>query len=265
MLDVTYDSGTAAITSTTTALDCTGKTWTVNQWVNYQVRITGGTGMGQVRVITANDADTLTIAAGTDLDNTSTFVIEGDDNAIYYLGNNAVTMYKYSISANTWSTVVPSSARAGAPVAGMGADFVGVTGDATWANTSDIRDGRYIYSVRGTSYIIDRFDIATLAWVATTGVNYGNTLITFNNGDSTFLNGRYLYILKEGTAAIPVRIYKYTVRGNYLEPVSSDWFLGGAAVHGNKMWIKNLSTAGLVKWLYYISGTSQIMRRIMIF
>jgi hypothetical protein len=264
ILDVSYDTGTASSGSTTTLVDST-KTWTSSQWVNYQVRITAGTGMGQVRVITANNGTTLTIGAGATIDATSQYVIEGDENAIYYLGNNAVTMYKYSISGNSWSTVSPTVARAGAPVAGMGADFVGKTGDSTWADVSDIKDGRYIYSVRGTGAIIDRFDITSLAWVATTGVPYQPNVTTFNNGDSTFWNGRYLYILKEGTAAIPIRIYKYSVRGNYLEPVATDWYLGGAAVVGNKMWIKNLSTTGTVKWLYYMSGTSNIVRRIMLF
>lgn len=264
IFNVSYDSGTATSGSATTLND-TGKAWTASQWINYQVRITAGTGMGQVRVITANTGTQLTIAAGATLDNTSEYVIEGDENAIYYMGNNAVTMYKYSISANTWSTVSPTAARAGAPVAGMGANFVGKTGITAWADITNIKDGRYIYSLRGTSVIIDRFDITTLAWVATTGVSYVNTLITFNNGDSTFWNGRYLYILKEGTAAIPIRIYKYSLQGNYLEPVTTDWYLGGAAVVGNKMWIKNLSTEGVVKWLYYISGTSTLLRRIMIY
>lgn len=262
--NTTYDSGTATSGSSTTLVD-SGKTWEASGLINYQVRITAGTGRGQVRPITANTSTTLTIAAGATIDATSEYVIEGDENAIYYLGNNAVAMYKYSISANSWSTVSPTAARAGAPVAGMGANFIGKTGITEWANTSSLKDGRYIYSVRGTSVIIDRFDITSLAWVATTGVPYVNTLITFNNGDSTWWSGIYLYILKEGTAAIPIRIYKYSLRGNYLEPVTTDWYLGGAAVVGNKMWVKNLSTSGLVKWLYYISGTSTILRRIMLF
>ena len=38
-------TGTSTGTNTTTTLNNTGKTWTVNQWTNYQVRITGGTGL----------------------------------------------------------------------------------------------------------------------------------------------------------------------------------------------------------------------------
>ena len=37
-------SGTAT-SATATTLTCSSKTYTINNWVNYQVRITGGTGI----------------------------------------------------------------------------------------------------------------------------------------------------------------------------------------------------------------------------
>lgn len=259
-----FDTGTGTAASNTTTLVDTTKNWTADQWINYQVRITAGTGKGQVRVITDNDATTLTIGAGTDLDETSEYAIEGDENAIYYIGNGATAMYKYSISANTWSTVnVGANTRAAAPAAGMTADWVGITGDTGWANPDACLNGRYIYSMRPTSGILDRFDISAQAWLATTGVAYLPTL-TLANGSSACWDGRYIYYLVSGTATVPCRIYKYNIRGNYMEPFAEDWYLGGAAVVGKKMWIKDLSTAGAIKWLYYISGTSAIMRRIMI-
>ncbi len=53
--------------------------WVTNQWAGYYLRITGGLGMGQVRVIVSNTADTLTLSRyWHDLmlpDATSTFVI----------------------------------------------------------------------------------------------------------------------------------------------------------------------------------------------
>lgn len=58
-------------------------------------------------------------------------------------------MYRYSISLNTWTVMAPTVARAGAMVAGGGANRAGKTGDENWANESDIKDGRYIYSFRG--------------------------------------------------------------------------------------------------------------------
>lgn len=262
MTTAIFDTDTAT-SGDATSLHCTGRTWTADQWINYQVRITAGTGKGQVRVITDNDADSLTFATGATLDNTSVFSIEGDENAIYYIGNGAVAMYKYSISGDSWSTVAVTAARAGAPATGMTADWVGVTGDTGWANVSNCLDGRYIYSMRPTSGILDRYDISSMAWLATTGVTYLPTL-TLANGSSSIWDGRYIYFMVQGTAAIPVRIYKYNVRGNYMEPFAEDWYLGGAAVVGDKLWIKDLSSAGTIKWVYYMSGTSTIVRRIMI-
>lgn len=109
---------------TSTTLGKTGKTWTVNQWTNYQVRITSGLGIGQVRTIASNTATTLTVAAWTTTpDATSVFEIAPNDDFLYLLGNNAVTMYRYSISANTWTTMAPTTARAGAMIIGGGANF----------------------------------------------------------------------------------------------------------------------------------------------
>ncbi len=57
------DSGTASTPSTTDVLlvDAT-KNWTVNGWANYLIKITSGTGYGQVRHISSNTATTLTIS-----------------------------------------------------------------------------------------------------------------------------------------------------------------------------------------------------------
>ena len=53
------------------------KNWAVDQWVGYRVLITGGTGIGQVREITANNANTLTVLGNfaTALNNTSKYMI----------------------------------------------------------------------------------------------------------------------------------------------------------------------------------------------
>jgi hypothetical protein len=269
MIGVSYDTGTAAVTSNTTTLDCTGKNWTNDQWINYQVRITAGTGMGQIRVITDNDADSLTFAAGTDLDDTSVFAIEGDENAIYLLGNAVVLMVKYSISANTWTNVAPTTARVAVTAAGMSADFIGVTGNATWADITNIKDGRYIVSGRGGGSAIDRFDIAggtagAGAWAA---ISYQPSLQTFATGTSSDWDAGTpdIYFAKEGTAAIPQRIYKFSVVNNTMTPITSDWYLGGAALIGNKMWVKCLSSSRIVKWLYVLQSTAAVLRRIMLF
>jgi len=263
----TYDSGTASGGASTTITDAT-KAWTVDQWINSQIRITGGTGIGQIRRVTDSDATSLTVSAWTtNPDSTSTYKIEGDENAIYLLGNNAVTMYKYSISGNTWATVSPTTARAGAPIAGMSADFVGKTGNSIWSDVRDIKDGRYIYSLRGGTSVIDRFDIAggtggAGAWLT---IVYSPSLQTFASGDSTFWDYESIIIAKEGTAAIPQRFYKFNVVNNSMTPFSSDWYFGGAAVLGNKIWVKKLSSLGNVRWLYCLQSAVFNLRRIMIY
>lgn len=267
MIGVTYDSGTANADSSTTALECDGKGWTNDQWINYQVRITAGTGRGDIRLITDNDADTLTRVAGTDLDDTSQFVIEGDENAIYLLGNNAVTMYKYSISGNSWATVSPTTARAGAAIAGMSADYIGKTGNTAWSNITDIKDGRYIYSLRGGTAVMDRFDISggtngAGAWAV---ITYHPYLTTFAAGASTDWEGDYLYLAKEGSATVPQRIYRYNLVKNSMTTAQTNWYLGGAAVIGNKIWVQNLSSEKVIKWLYVLQSTSTVLRRIMLF
>lgn len=56
-----FDSGTATGSGTRTFTD-TSKTWTVDEWIGFYVKITSGTGKGQVRVIISNTADTLTLS-----------------------------------------------------------------------------------------------------------------------------------------------------------------------------------------------------------
>lgn len=57
------DSGTATGAQTSTTLKDTTKAWTVNAFIGYFVKLTGGTGSGEWREIISNTADTLTVAA----------------------------------------------------------------------------------------------------------------------------------------------------------------------------------------------------------
>jgi hypothetical protein len=73
----TWDWGVAGSGTTTTLVDPT-KNWTPGQWVGYKFHIYEGTGLGQVRTITANDATSLTwTTVGTAPDSTSEYAIEG--------------------------------------------------------------------------------------------------------------------------------------------------------------------------------------------
>lgn len=71
------DSGTSSGSNTMGDLRDTAKSWTVNAYAGYAVKITGGTGSGQVRIIGSNTGTVLSLkhAWGTLPDATSTYAI----------------------------------------------------------------------------------------------------------------------------------------------------------------------------------------------
>lgn len=256
--DENFATGTATAGAASTITNG-AKAWTTNQWANYEIRITGGTGVGQYRTIASNTGTVITVSSAwtTVPDATSTYEIQANSDWIYFLGNNAVTMYRYSISANTWTTLAPGVARAAAPGVGMGAVCIGVSGEPTWAAENTIKDGKYLYSLRGgASGVIDRYDIPANSWQALTFVN-GET---FTTGSSTFAMGRYIFIRKDATN----RFFKYSVRGNYLEPLNTNLYPDGAALIGNKIWVKNYDSTKTVQWVYSLQNTGTMLHRLML-
>lgn len=258
-----------ATSATSTTLVNSAKTWTTNQWTNYQVKIISGTGMGQTRVIASNTSTALTVAAwSVTPDTTSVYVIEPNEDYHYLLGNNAVTVYRYSVSANTWTVMAPTTARTAAPGLALSANPIIKTGDSIWADESAIRDGRYIYSFRGgAGALLDRLDTAggtagAGAWLA---INYVGAE-TFTTGSSYFAAGRYIFIRKDATN----RFFKYSVRDNYVEPLTTDLFTEGAAVLGQKLWVHDFDGTGTVNWVYALGNsiatgnTVTTLRRLML-
>ena len=256
-----YAIGVATSGSATTVVN-SAKSWTTNQWTNYQVRIISGTGVGQVRTIASNTGTTLTISAGATIDSTSVYVIESNDDFIFLLGNNAVTMYRYSISGNSWSVVAPTVARTGAPSTGMCADFIEFSHNSVWASESVIRDGRYIYSMRGgAGALMDRFDIAggTAGAGAWEAVTYIGTE-TFTTGSSAFQSGEWLFIRKDATN----RFFKYSVVRNVIFPFNTNTYTDGAALLGQKIWVKSLDSTEEVSWVYSLQNTGTALHRVLI-
>lgn len=265
--DDVFASWTATSATATTIVN-SAKTWTANQWTNYQVRITGGTWRWQIRTIASNTWTTLTVAAWTVIpDVTSVYEITGNDDFLYLIGNNAVTMYRYSISANTWTTMAPTTARAAAMVAWGWANWVWKTGDVNWANESDIKDGRYIYSFRGgAGSLLDRFDIAggtagAGAWANIAYIGAGGE--TFTTGSSYAVSWRYIYMRKDATH----RFFKFSIRGNYVEPVTTNLYPDGAAVLWDKLWVKVYTESWVDKltWLYSLRNSWTELHRILLF
>lgn len=194
-----FATGTATSGGAST-LTNSAKSWTTNQWTQSQVRIVSGTGAGQIRTVASNTGTVITTSAAwtTQPDATSVYSIEGNDDFLYFIGNNAVGMYRYSISGNTWSTISPTAARAGSPGTGMSAHWIHSQSNTDWTAENAIINGRRIYSFRGSAgAVLDYYDIALNTWVS--AITYAPATETFTTGTKyTYINDK-LYIQKEIT------------------------------------------------------------------
>lgn len=255
-----FGSGTAT-SGGASALTQTGKTWATNQWANSQVRIVSGTGAGQIRTIASNTADTLTTSAAwtANPDATSVYAIQGNDDLLYYIGNNAVTMYRYSISANTWTTLSPGVARGGAPGVGMSGHWVWGATEADWTNESAILNGRYLYSFRGANgALLDRYDIAANSWSA---VTYSPAIETFSTGSKYALVGGDIYIQKDNTG----RWFRYRVPTNEMDGWNTMLYPQGAALLGDTAFdVTFFDGATEIHYVYMLLNTSSILLRQMV-
>jgi hypothetical protein len=99
-----YVTGTATAGTNRTITD-SSKSMTVDDYVNYQIRITGGTGMGQRQRIIANGTNYFEVAKKwtTNPDATSTYSVYSDTDTIFFSGNANSSMFKYSVEADLWS------------------------------------------------------------------------------------------------------------------------------------------------------------------
>jgi len=257
---VAFATGTATAGAGSTITNG-AKAWTTNQWTNYQIRITGGTGAGQIRTIASNTGTVITVSAAwaTNPDATSTYEITGNDDFLYYIGNNAVTMYRYSISGNSWSTLSPGVARSAAPAAGASGHWFWDADEPEWTNENAIQNGRYIYSVRGgASTAIDRYDIAANSWSV---VTYAPATDTFTTGTKYVLVEGNLYIQKDATG----RWFRYHIPTNEIDGWGTCLYPNGAAIVGDTAFdafYKDGATT--IRYVYMLLNTSTVMLRQMI-
>jgi len=241
-----FASGTASAGAASTLTDG-AKAWLTNQWANAQIRITAGTGVGQIRTVASNTGTVLTVSAAWTVnpDATSVYAIEGNDDYFYLIGNNAVTMYRYSVSANTWTTLAPTAARAAAAGAGATLNWIdGVHGSAWELNPNGSPNplvqggtvykqlGRYLFSFRGgASNALDIYDIAANTWIS--NVAYGNQNETFTTGTASLDFDGAIYIQKEATGRIfKFNVDQFTMQSFFYNPLPQ-----GAAVVGGKMFV----------------------------
>lgn len=255
-----FATGTAT-GGTATTLARSSATWTAGQWVNSQVRITAGTGAGQIRAITANDATTLTVAAWTTTpDATSQFAIEGNDDFLYCMGNNALAVYRYSITSNTWGQLTPTTARGGAPGAGMSAHWIHGADAADWNIENSIINGRRIYSFRGNNTAtLDYYDIAANTWV--NNVTYSPNTETLGAGTKYALHNGILYIQKDATG----RWFAYDFARSEMLPWGTMLYPQGVAVVGDTAFdVAYVDGATEVFFVYILHNTSNILLRQMV-
>lgn len=264
-------TGTATSASTTTLVN-SAKAWGTNMWANYQVRITAGTGIGQIRPIASNTGTTLTVASAWTVtpDATSVYSIEGNYDNFYLLGNNAVTLYRYSVSANTWTTLAPAAARAGAAAVGCTANWIesapgwdNETLVPHYSNTLFKQNGRYIYSFRGgATATLDVYDIAANTWIS--NVLYGNQLETFATGSSAADIDGSIYIAKESTG----RVFALDVDRNRLLPIATNTTqvaLGGTAVTGDKLFFLPFKDgATVISYMYMLRHSGADLVRMLL-
>lgn len=261
-----FATGTATAGASTT-LTNSGKTWETNMWANYQIRIKSGTGAGQIRPIASNTGSiiTVSVAWAVNPDATSVYAIEGNSDFMYLLGNNAVTLYRYTVSTNTWATITPTAARAAAMGAGASANWVdSVEGwdnetlvNHNQAGTLFKQNGRYLFSFRGgATNALDIYDIVANTWVS--NFTYGNQNETFTAGThSCDLDGS-IYLQKEATG----RFFRFNIKDNILTSLSSNVTPQGAVLTGNRMFILTyVDDVTEIVFLYTIIHTSTILNR----
>jgi hypothetical protein len=256
---VSFATGTATSATGTTLVN-SAKTWTTNQWTNYQVRITGGTGAGQIRTISSNTGTTLTVATwSTTPDATSVYSIEGNDDFLYLIGNAAVTLYRYSITSNTWSTISPTAARGGAPGAALSGSWIWGVTQADWTNESAILNGRFLYSFRGGAGAqLDRYDIALNSWSA---VTYSPAVETFTTGSKWIYAGDYLY----GTKEVTGRWFRYDIAQSGMEGMTTMNVGQGTAIVGDTAFdVVYKDGATSIPYLHMLMNTSTIHARMMV-
>ena len=256
-----FATGTATAGGAST-LTNSAKTWTTNQWTNYQIRIVSGTGAGQIRTIASNTGTVITTSAAwtTQPDATSVYSIEGNDDFIYYMGNAAVGLIRYSISANTWTTLTPTAARAAAPSTGMSGVWVNGVGDADWTSESAIINGRRIYSFRGgAGAVLDYYDIALNTWVS--GVTYAPNAETFTTGTKYAYYGNCIYIQKDAT----LRWYCFNIPTGEVVGWTTINNVTGAAIVGNTAYIYLYRDgATIIPYVYFIINSSTLHERQMV-
>ena len=104
-VEAAYVSSTATAGTVRTLTDST-LTLTTDQYRNYQIRTTGGTGAGQRRRIVSNRANTFEVDSKWDTtpDATTTYEVWPDTDLIHFVGSGQAMHLTYDVECDQWCT-----------------------------------------------------------------------------------------------------------------------------------------------------------------
>lgn len=251
--------------------------WASGQWINSQVRIVSGTGAGQFGVVYNNNSNTLFVSSVTSaIPNTwsiapstdSKINIEGNDDYLYYIGNNNIALYRYRISQNRWELVTPTVARAAAPGAALGGNWIWEVTDPTWTDSNNIKNGRYIYSFRGGgTALLDIYDIAANSWTSNVLYSPGWAGATSGTTDTLTTGSKYcytknsIYISKESTG----RFFRFDILKNEMVPWGYLLYPQSTARVGDTMWdVDFIEGNTTIKYIYLLLNSTTAAFRCMV-
>jgi len=253
-----FASGTATA-ATTNTLSNSAKAWTTNQWTNSQVRITAGTGNGQVRTISSNTGTQLTVSVNwtTIPDATSQYVIEGNDDYLYFVTFAANSVYRYSISGNSWTVL---ASRASAMASGASLHWIHNVNDSAWTNENSIINGRRLYSFRGNSTTtLDYYDIPSNTW--TNDVSYAPKTEALSTGSQFIYKNNFIYIQFNNSG----RFFKFDLVKSAMDGFHVLAYPQTTALDGDRLFdFTYKDGATEVVFLYYIIQNSNIVFRTLV-
>lgn len=194
-----FVTGTSSGVGTTRTLVNSGASMEIDRYAGYQLRITGGVGIGQRRRIIANNATTFWVERNWELnpDATSTYSVFGDTDKIWLFGGGNSSLAQYSIEADMWSygPISDFGLARNASAQVYGASSTGVPGEEPIAITSIVRATGGLLTVgintAGTGYIVGELITCGTAkvWVTSVGTSGAVTGIKIAQTGSGFTNG----------------------------------------------------------------------------
>jgi hypothetical protein len=158
-----FDTGTTSAAGGTFTISDTSKAWTVDQWRNFQIRITDGTGIGQKRRIVCNTSNLIEVDCKWDTvpASGSAYSIYGDTDKIFLSGNAKSAIFQYDVESDL---VLQASQYDDGIANNLAAQMVGwypIAVTSMTSNPNGIWTVTAIPAVKGTGYKVG--DILTIS------------------------------------------------------------------------------------------------------